>query len=467
MMSSPILWIFLPAVISLVLVLLARWHSVVKLAAALTALILALLAFWLPVGVRTSLGPLSFQLTDVFFLFGRRLLLEDPTRPLLVLIYAGLAFWIFGSLALDISRWFAPMALAIGALLTAVIAVRPFLYAALFIELCVLLSVPVLAGFSSSANRGVLRFLTLLSLGMPLILFSGWILSSFEGSTLPAEMVVQAGSLIGIGFAILLAVVPLHSWMPMLMEDSHPYISAFLMYTLPVGVMLFGASFFDRYTWLRQYELTYPALQALGMVGLLVGGAAAGFQRHLGRVLAYAVVLETGNALLAASLASTAGWQVFFVFFLPRCLAFALWALSLSVLREQCSSLQLSDLSGATRRYPLASMGVILANLSVAGLPLLAGFPGYYILWNLLVEKTPGIGLLLLLGNLGLLLAALRALSVLLAGPEQDQQELSETAGQCILLITGSAVLLLAGLFPQIYLPYLFGLIQAFPRLIP
>lgn len=466
-MSSPILWIFLPAVVSLMLVLLARWSSGVKLAAALTALILALLAFWLPVGVRTSLGPLSFQLADVFFLFGRRLLLDDPTRPLLVLIYAGLAFWIFGSLALNISRLFAPMALAIGALLTAVIAVRPFLYAALFIELCVLLSVPVLAGFSSRTNRGVLRFLTLLSLGMPLILFSGWILSSFEGSTLPEELVVQAGSLIGIGFAILLAVVPLHSWMPMLMEDSHPYISAFLMYTLPVGVMLFGASFFDRYTWLRQHELTYPALQALGMVGLLVGGAAAGFQRHLGRVLAYAVVLETGNALLAVSLASTAGWQVFFAFFLPRCLALALWAFSLSILRENYPSLQHPDLAGAARRYPLASVGVILANLSIAGLPLLAGFPAYYILWNLLVEKSPGIAIWVLLGNLGLLLAALRTLPVLLAGTEQHAQQLTENGGQRFLLIAGIAVLLLAGLLPQLSLPYLAGMIQAYTRLIP
>ena len=466
-MSSPALWIFVPLGFALALVFLVRWPAAVKLAAAAGALILALLALWLPVGERVSLGPLSLQLADVFFLFGRRLLLEDPTRPILVLIYAGLAFWIIGSLSIDTSRWFAPMALVIGALLTAAIAVRPFLYAALFIELCVLLSIPVLTGPASRSHRGVLRYLTLLSLGMPLILFSGWILSSFEGSSLPEGLVIQVGSLIGVGFAILLAVIPLHSWMPMLMEEAQPYISAFLMYTLPLGVMLFGVTFFDRYAWLRQHELTYPALQALGLVGLLAGGAAAGFQRHLGRVLAYAVVLETGNALLAVSLASTAGWQVFFALFLPRCLALALWALSLSVLREQYSSLQLTDLSGAARRHPLASMGVILANLSFAGLPLLAGFPGYYILWNLLVEKTPGIGLLLLIGNLGLLLAALRALSVLLAGSEQKEQELFETAGQRLLLITGSAVLLLAGLFPQLYLPYLFGMIQAFTRLIP
>ena len=187
------------------------------------------------------------------------------------------------------------------------IAVEPFLYAALFIEMAVLLSIPMLTSIHKPPGKGVVRFLIYQTLAMPFILLAGWLLAGVEASPGDLALAAQSASMLGLGFAFLLAIFPLYNWIPMLAEEASPFAIGFLLWILPTTTLFFGMGFLDRYSWLRSSPQLAVALQSAGLLMVVTGGIWAAFQRHLGRIMAYGSVVETGLSLIALSLDSRVG----------------------------------------------------------------------------------------------------------------------------------------------------------------
>ena len=127
----------------------------------------------------------------------------------------------------------------------------------------------------------------------------------------------------------------------------------------------------------------------------------------------------------------------------------AIWALSLSVLRQGDRTFRFASMQGLARTYPLASAGIVLAALSSAGFPLLAGFPARLGLWEGLSAESAGAAVWFLVGLLGLLVGAVRQLAVLVMQTEDRPWKLGETAIQRGMLGIGVLGLFLLGIFPQ------------------
>ena len=470
-MSTPLIWILFPGLLSGLLLILNRWQRLVVLISTLTSALLAMLAWWLPVNEPLSLGRLSLEVADTWSLFGRRFILGEHDRPALVVLFLAAAFWCGGSYAARTRRSFVPLALAMIALLTAAIAVEPFLYAALLIELAVLVSIPFLAPPEESIGRGVLRYLTFQTLGVPFILFSGWILTGVESSPGAQDLGARAAILIGLGFAFLLAIFPFHSWIPMLAQESHPYTVTFIFLLLPGAITFFGLGFLDRYAWLRNFQELYLLLRLVGVTMVFVMGLWAAFQRHLGRILGYAVLFEIGLTLVSIGL--TQGDQtgtfleILFASLLPRGLALGVWALALAVIRSQAADLFYKDVQGIARRAPIAVAGLVFAHFTLVGLPLTAGFPVRLALWENLAQVSPLISIWAFLGSVGLLVGGLRTLVVAVMGKEEETWQTTENRMQQTLLIIGMTALLIVGLFPQWFLPFFANMARSFEHLIP
>ncbi len=92
-MSAPLLWIALPAVIAAILFGIRRWADQVSLIGVGVTVLLAGAASQIPINTATQLGPLSFKLADTLIILGRRFVLADTDRPVLVLIYLIAALW--------------------------------------------------------------------------------------------------------------------------------------------------------------------------------------------------------------------------------------------------------------------------------------------------------------------------------------------------------------------------------------
>ena len=451
-MSAPFLWIFLPLTLAGLLMLL-RNKKVIALIACIFTLFLTLAAWLLPIDTAITIGTVSFKLSSSFEILGRHLVLESADRSLLALIYGSTIVWFAAAPAVRTIRRLIPLGLAITALFVAALAVEPFLYAALLIEMAVLLSIPLLSAPEQRPSKGLIRFLILQTLAMPFILFSGWLLAGIEANPGDLGLVQQAAILIGLGFSFLLAVFPFYSWIPLLTEESSPYAVGFILWMFPTVTLFFGLGFLDHYAWLRDSPSLGSVLTTVGILMVVSGGLLAAFQQHLGRIMGYAVIMETGFSILTLSLVRAVGLNIFFMLLVPRILSLTVWALALTILKEHFPTLILSDMKGLVHIWPFATSGLVLANLALAGMPLLAGFPPHQAIWEGLASTSLPVAFWVLIGNLGLFFSAVRVMLAFAAAPEGANWEFHETGAQRFLLAVGFLALLLLGLFPQWVLP--------------
>jgi formate hydrogenlyase subunit 3/multisubunit Na+/H+ antiporter MnhD subunit len=108
---------------------------------------------------------------------------------------------------------------------------------------------------------------------------------------------------------------------------------------------------------------------------------------------------------------------------------------------------------------------LILANLSIIGYPLLAGFPPRLALWQELAGQSLVNSFWVFVGLLGLLIAAIRTLAVFVMAAENKAWELNESWIQITMLGLGLAGLFILGIFPQALQPFIVNLPALFNHL--
>lgn len=447
-MNAPTLWILLPIVLGSLLLLINNQRILSVLGGSL-AVGLALIAQFVPIEVALRLGSFSLRIDSALTILGRSLVIQPTEGSLLALIYGAAALWFFGAEASRTATRLVPLGLIIIALMVASIAVQPFLYAALFIEMAILIAVPMLTTIDAPPGRGIVHFLIYQTLAMPFILLAGWLLAGVEASPGDLALTTQSAAMLGMGFAFLLAIFPLYSWIPLLIEENSPYVVGFLLWILPTFTIIFGAGFLDRYSWLRSFPELILALRYVGLLMVVTGGGFAAFQRHLGRIMAYGSIAETGFSLLALSLELRLGIPILFLLIPARALGLAVWSLSLSVIRDNVEAMRFGTARGILRVTPLAGAGMIAATLSTGAFPLLAGFPARLALWEGLSQVSIGAALWMAIGIVGLLTSAFRCLAVISMADEYTGWTSRETPTQMTMIGLGLLGLFLLGLFPQ------------------
>ncbi|MDD2921381.1 MAG: proton-conducting transporter membrane subunit [Anaerolineales bacterium] len=463
-MSAPLIWILLPFLAgALILFFLPEKYS--SIAGGTLAALLSLAALIFPIDTALLIGSLSIKISASVAFFGRSFVLTAADGALLSMIYGVAAFWLICAYALDFEKRFAALSLMIVALLTASIAVEPFLYASLLLEMAAMLAVPLLVPVYQKAGRGVVRFLVYQTLAMPFILFSGWALAGVEANPGDFGATLQSGAMLGLGFAFLFGVFPFYNWIPLLLEEVSPYVVGFLLWSLTAFTTIFALGFLDRYAWISASPQISSAIVFSGTVMVVSGGVFASMQKHIGRMMGYAAILETGLIVLAMGLRSPRVVDVIFLLLIPRGLELVVWAFALSIIKRQAYSLRLSEVRGLARKYPLAVSALIAAHLSVTGFPLLAGFPSRLALWQELAGYSLTVSFWVFLGVFGLLVAATRALAVFVMADENASWGINESWAQIIMLSLGVAGLFAIGIFPQILQPLLADLPALFLHL--
>ncbi len=466
--STPFLWVILPAIVAGISIVFNHRRKFSLILSSATSIGLSLLAAFFPEDFTISMSRFNLVFQDSLNVFGRKITLPYSILPFIAFVFGMTALWLLSSNLPGVPNIFKSIALIIPASLTAALGVEPFLYAALLIETTVLISIPMLMTEHEESHTGILRYLSLMTIGMPFILIAGWMMEGVV--TLPPEspLVGQTAITLGLGFAIWLAVFPFHTWVPLVAQRSHPIATSFLLFILPASVLVFGLNFLNRYEFLRSSTEIFQIFRIIGAMMIVFGGVWVAAQDDLKKAFGFSAIVETGISLLALGLTASGGLHLMLMIIPARGVAYWLWGYVLSRMEEQCKDLNIKSLKGCAKKMPIASLGLLFSQLSIAGLPLLASFPIKTALFTKAFELNKNLGTLSFFGNLGLFLFSIRLLLNATANPEEGDylhQFNIETRKEYLPVLLTILVLALCGLFPGTFLNWITNILEAFPQL--
>jgi len=474
LLTTPTIWIFLPVLFSLLLILVHRLHKLSVWIVCTISLLLAVVAMIFPQNLDLRLFGRNFLFDDTFLILNRALIITGTELKTVAMLYLFSFLWNIAGMRFSVSRWFPTISLTITALWVSALAVEPFLYAALIVELIVLISVVLLTPRGEQAGSGVMRYLVLQTIALPFILLSGWMVTGIESAPSASTLILRGAVLILIGFSLWLAVFPLHTWLPMLADKTHPWVFSFVFLMQQSSLSIFLLKVLDQFAWLRNLNGVFPAMQWVGVLTVLAGGVLASLQTKVNRILAYLILIETGYSVLAIGLISQGGGEALALSFLPRALAYLQYAYTLSSIQQVAPEMDggFPSLRGLFTRLPFHSMSLIISLLSLLGLPALGLFPARRMLWNsgagLTLHYTPLLGLAVA----GMALFILRLMDTLLTtDPNAPSPTLTaqgeESIWQILVLCFFTLLSLLVGIFPHVFLNPFLGILEPFIHLLP
>jgi len=178
--------------------------------------------------------------------------------------------------------------------------------------------------------------------------------------------------LVGLGFKI--AAVPFQIWVPDVYQGAPTPVTAYLS----VGSKAAGFVVLVRV--LRPFMMLPQMERLLVLIALLTviyGNLAALPQSNLKRLLAYSSIAHAGYLLIGV--ACLAGSAV--TFYLVAYLLMTLLSFAVLIVVAQRAGEQISDFDGLAKRSPFLAFAMLIAMVSLAGVPFTAGFFGKFFIF--------------------------------------------------------------------------------------
>lgn len=447
-MSTPLIWILFPMLVSAGFLFIMKRHYILKWVGTGYCLFLVFLAVILPINQEFNFLFWELKIAEEFLVFGRRFILADASRPIIILLFLICAFWFFILDPDNIPIQVVPLGLVGIVLILTAYSVDPIFYGALFFAFLALIYVVLLSPPGGKPTQGVLRFLVFQILGILFILFASWLASWIDLTTGDELLLYRSLMIMALGFSFLLAIFPFTSWITMIAEKNIPFLTGFVFNTYFLGVFLFGTRFITEAGWFVQGINIQGPLQTAGAIMLGVGGILAIFTKNLSRLMGAVMIAEIGKSLLAISL-FLAGFPIYFGMVVIQSVALGVWVNSLSHLGQVLSDFEYGSAAGAARQWPGVTSGFLVGYFTLAGTPFLAGFPLYWALGNGLSLYPYWINTWFVVGTVGLLIGGIRAVGALTLDSGEENVLLLGTRYQRSLILVLNGILLILGLFPQ------------------
>jgi NADH-quinone oxidoreductase subunit N len=247
----------------------------------------------------------------------------------------------------------------------------------------------VLAGFvkgdDKSTESGIKYFL-FGALTSAVMLYGFSLLYGFAGNTnlyslavalregfLSPWLIASMALLVLVGFAFKISAVPFHFWSPDVYEGAPTPITAFIStaskaagFAVLVRFMLAVFPAIElQWTWI---------LAVMATATMTIGNLLALPQKNIKRLLAYSSVAHAGYAMIGLVALSTFG-AASIVFYLAAYIITNLAAFAVVILfARTAGSDEIEDYAGLSRRSPGLALALMVALLSLGGMPPLAGF---------------------------------------------------------------------------------------------
>ena len=264
-----------------------------------------------------------------------------------------------------------------------------------FLEISSLSSYVLISlGTRREALVAALRYLVLGTVGATFFLIGVGLLYQVTGTLNMADLaerlsdlgphrtVTTAFGFLAVGIAVKSAVYPLHTWLPNAYAFAPSPVSAFLAGTATkVSLYLLLRFLFTVFGHEFVVGGPVPLLLALtGVAALVAASAAAVRQDDAKRLLGFSSVAQIGYLVLGMSLLSTPGVAASLIHLFSHALMKTALFICLGAIAYRIGSVRIEDMAGIARRMPWTAAALVVAGLSLIGVPLTAGFVGKWYL---------------------------------------------------------------------------------------
>ena len=328
-------------------------------------------------------------------------------------------------------------------------------------------SLYLLAGFLRESPRSTeagLKYYLFGAATAGLLLYGLSLLFGFAGTTDIYEMAGPLGGLLTegpqgafglvvalllvlVGFGFKIAAVPFHFWTPDVYQGAPTPITAFISTASKAASFALLMRVFSAVWPVEAAPYWTGLLAAIAVITVTLGNLLALVQRNIKRLLAYSSIAQAGYtlfgvvALTETDLGAAAVAFYMFMYVLTNILAFTV----IVVVSNASGSDEIADFAGLHRRAPYLALAMVLALLSLGGVPPLAGFFGKFFLFAAAVEA--GYIWLAVIGVLNVILALyyyLTVIKVMYVDPVVDDHPIAVTpALSSVMWVAGVGVIVM------------------------
>lgn len=184
--------------------------------------------------------------------------------------------------------------------------------------------------------------------------------------------------LIGLSFKI--GAAPFHFWTPDVYEGAPTLITTFMSTVVKTaGFAAFLRLFAGTFAPLHDFWL--PPLMIVVCLTLFIGNVTALFQKNFKRMLAYSSISHAGYLLFSLVSLTSASSNNVLVYAAAYTFASIIAFAVLILVKQKTGNDHFDSFNGLAKRNPLTALALTIAMLSLAGIPLTAGFIGKYLMF--------------------------------------------------------------------------------------
>ncbi len=187
--------------------------------------------------------------------------------------------------------------------------------------------------------------------------------------------------LIIVGLCFKVGAAPFHFWTPDVYEGSPTLITAYMSTVVKTASFAaFLRLFYECFQSVSEFWV--PALLIITIITLFIGNITALYQQSFKRMLAFSSISHAGYLLFAIVALGAASANAVFVYATAYSIASIIAFGALILVQQQSGSDSFDSFNGLGKRNPFLAFVLTVAMLSLAGIPLTAGFIGKFFMFT-------------------------------------------------------------------------------------
>jgi len=273
------------------------------------------------------------------------------------------------------------------------------------------------------------------------------VIQSYVSTHAMSSMTIFALVLIFAAVGFKIAAVPFHMWVADVYQGAPTPVTALLSVgSKAAGFIILIRLFFSVFgAWHPQWGLLLATLSAITMT---YGNLVAMFQTNIKRLLGYSSIAHAGYLLMGAAAGSVLGATGINFYLLGYLFTNLAVFLVIIVFSIATKSDEIADYAGLSKRSGLLAFTMLLALVSLAGMPPLAGFFGKFILLMAVIKS--GYVWLALIAAINIVISMYYYMMVakrIYVDSPHSPSAITVSSGMRLLLIVAIAGIIIIGIF--------------------